>query len=359
MKGILFHQVLTSILNLLLPYLLLSFGQDEWHQEYSKLAAYLLLARNLMYNSYTSIFTESSIKTVDNPRVKYGVVIFILLILVIISEGYLLNGYLLFLTVGVLFYEDIRRKELFYANAIFKINLVSICSVLLMFLAGYSILWLLPLTILMLMVSIGNLTFSSGEILSISSVWQRRSYIATALFSFAVGGGYIEYSAKTLTTTEFTDLRYALLLLAPISFLAQLIEYLWFSNVLSVSRRYLILMFVMMSAISILSMAVILSMWFGTEGFLILTLAGIALLTSLNVILRLILRDFNNYSYLFKVVLAGSIPFTLLKIVKPDSAIDIYVIMLLAMLLMFVLAIFRVINHLRENNWMFISDNKL
>lgn len=347
MRSILIHQTLASFLSILLPYAIIFIGDADWHLEYSRLMVYILFARSLMYNSYTSIFTESTIEYSDNNRIKYLVLFFIVIFISLISKGLFNNPVYLVSLISAILFEDYRRKELYYGKTlVLNVSLFLIFTFFLF--AGGSSIFLLLLSAMWLVLSLQNTKFR-GLPMKLIDIKKRSSYILMAIFGFAIGGGYLDEVAVVLEAEEFQELRYILFIFAPISFISQLAEYLWFSNVFTGSRLLLLSVSFIIDVISVLFIASLIYGMFHPQRALLAVIVVNALLISANSLLRIVLRSIKAYNFLFLVVVLGSLPYFFMWFSHSKTVFEIYAYMTAGLFLMFITLLFRTMKMYRAN----------
>lgn len=300
-----------------------------------------------MYNSYTSIFTESTREYSENKTIKYLVLLFIVVFISLISKGLFSNPFYLISLISAILFEDYRRKELYYGKTfVLNVSLIFIFSFLLF--AGSSPIFLLLLSIMWLVLSLQKTEFR-GLPLRLIDIKKRISYILMAIFGFTVGGGYLDEAAIVLKAEEFQELRYILFIFAPISFISQLAEYLWFSNVFNRSRRLLLSVTFIVDIISILFFASLIYSIVHPQKALLVVIVINALLISANSLLRIVLRSIKAYNFLFLVVLLGSLPYLLMWFSDSTTVLEIYTYMTAGLFLMFITLLSRTIKIYRAN----------
>ena len=347
MRSILIHQTLASFLSILLPYAIIFIGDVDWHLEYSRLMIYILFARSLMYNSYTSIFTESTRVYGDNSTIKYLVLLFIVIFISLISKGLFKNPVYLVALVSAILFEDFRRKELYYGKTV-VLNVSLVFIFLFLLFAGSNPIFLLLLSIMWLALSLQKTEFR-GSPMGLIDVKKRLSYILMAIFGFAIGGGYLDKAAIVLDAEEFQELRYVLFIFAPISFISQLAEYLWFSDVFNRSRRLLLSVTFIIDIISILFIASLIYNIVHPQKALLVVIVINALLISANSLLRIVLRSIKAYNFLFFVVLLGSLPYLFMWFSDSTTIYEIYTYMTAGLFLMFITLLFRTVKMYKAN----------
>lgn len=339
-----FHQGFLSTANLLLPYVLLAFGMNKWHEEFSTIMVLIILGRGIFYNGYTSCLVEGKSNKKDNFLLKTTYLLVVCFTVYLIGDwsAYSNENILLVFLVASIYYEHKRRSRL-YLDELKGLNFIVFITFIFVIIAGWDIRILLLLSVI-LVFSI-NLSYDSNSVkLKLRDLWTRKWYVMTSFLSFMIGGGYLLLASEILNSDEFATLRYILILLAPGSFLIQILEVLWFKKNVRYNRKILIVFTLVINSLALIFLGFILSYFYYDQINLIYVIGFTAFVIAINAILRLFLRENQQYGYLFFALCLGSLPYLSLRFISFHEINTVYITMLisqLVMLFIFTIKIFK------------------
>lgn len=332
MRRLLANQILLSVANLLIPYILLFFNFKDWHEDFSRLMVLLIFGRGLFYSGYTSLFIEGKIAISDNVFIKVIFGTSICTLLYFLDKSLFLNNNLIFvLFVGVLF-EDFRRKQI-YMSSFNSLNIATVITSVSFLLAAINQNFIF-ISVIVWTYFILKEKPSTNQTISLKDIYSRSFYILTAVLSYSMGGGYIITAADVLDSESFGVLRYILLILTPVSFLGQIVELAWFREGTEISKRSISFWLIFLTFICSLLGAMIVHRFFENWTYLIILVFVISLFIALNTILRLMIREKESYGILLLVMFLSSIPYFSLIWISNKTIEVIYSSMLVSQLLL-------------------------